>query len=44
MSASKGISKLRPKTDSLNRIEDFHFINYDESNGLQGKSFNEGQV
>ncbi|MBN1182779.1 MAG: response regulator [Bacteroidales bacterium] len=41
MSTSNGVSKLSITMDSLGGIKDYHILNFDENDGLQGRSFND---
>lgn len=42
ISTTNGISMMSVKADSLGNLQRYNFVNYDETNGLQGKIFNEG--
>lgn len=42
MSTSNGISKLTYTIDTSGNLLEYFFVNFDESDGLQGRSFNEG--
>ncbi len=42
LSTTNGISKLRINEDSIDHHFQYLFVNYDKSDGLQGKAFNEG--
>jgi signal transduction histidine kinase/ligand-binding sensor domain-containing protein/DNA-binding response OmpR family regulator len=42
ISTLNGLSMMTIKTDTDGNVTQYSFTNYDEANGLQGKSFNEG--
>lgn len=41
MSTNNGLSNLIIQYDSLTKLYNYNFVNYDETDGLQGKEFNE---
>jgi signal transduction histidine kinase/ligand-binding sensor domain-containing protein/DNA-binding response OmpR family regulator len=42
ISTLNGLSMMTVKVDTAGNVTQYSFTNYDEGNGLQGKSFNEG--